>query len=179
MFEFYNATELETMGNEEHFNSTMVEWDPTGRYIASVVSYWKHQVETGYNIYSFQGKLLKHVLKEKFYQLTWRPKPVSLLPKERTEYIKKNIKEFEKQLKKAEDRKKYEIEKAKKREKRDFMRSEFQKIISDKQHHYDNESDIRSELRLGEPSDDEEDYEYQDQWIEQILEFKEIVIKEE
>jgi len=71
------------------------------------------------------------------------------------------------------------LKKPKREKKRDFMRSEFQKIISDKQHHYDNESDIRSELRLGEPSDDEEDYEYQDQWIEQILEFKEIVIKEE
>jgi len=166
------------MGNEEHFNATMLEWDPTGRYVATVVSYWKHQVETGYNVYSFQGKLLKHVLKDKFYQLAWRPRPPSLLPKERIEYIKKNIKEFSQQLQ-AEDKKKLEIERAKKREKRDALRNAFQHVVDQKVKKYESESNQRQDLRLGEKSDDEDEYEYKEQWMEQIIDFKEIVINED
>jgi len=166
------------MGVEEHFNASFVEWDPTGRYVATVVSFWKHQVETGYNIYSFQGKQLKRILKEKFYQLTWRPRPSSLLPKERIEYIKKNIKEFEKQLK-AEDKKKIEEEREKKRAKREALRQDFERILKQKQDRFQEDSDERRELRLGENSDDEEDYEYRDQWVEQIIEVKEIPINEE
>jgi len=177
-FEFFNANELETMGTEEHFNASVVEWDPTGRYIATVVSYWRHQVENGYNIYSFNGKLLKHVLKEKFYHLVWRPRPPSLLSKERIEYVKKNIKEYAKQLK-AEDKKKLEIERAKKREKREAMRREFEAILSRKEKEYQSHSDDRKELRLGEESDDEEDYETREQWVEEIEEIKEIIINED
>jgi len=177
-FEFYNVNELESMGSEEHFNASFIEWDPTGRYVATVVSFWKHQVETGYNIYTFQGKLLKHVLKEKFYQLAWRPRPPSLLPKERVEYIKKNIKEFEKQLK-SEDAKAAEEERSKKRAKREALRKDFEKILREKQAKFDEDSDERRELRLGEPSDDEEDYEYREQWVEQIVEVKEIPITED
>jgi translation initiation factor 3 subunit B len=44
VFEFFNANELESMGIEEHFNASVVEWDPTGRYIATVVSHWRHEV---------------------------------------------------------------------------------------------------------------------------------------
>lgn len=42
--EFYNVNDLESMTIEEHLNSSSIEWDPTGRYVASVVSYWKQPV---------------------------------------------------------------------------------------------------------------------------------------
>ncbi len=45
--EFFNVDEMETMATAEHFMATDVEWDPTGRYVA-----------TGVNIWSFGGKLL-------------------------------------------------------------------------------------------------------------------------
>jgi hypothetical protein len=34
-----------------------VEWDPTGRYVASSVTSI-HQMENGFNMWSFNGKLL-------------------------------------------------------------------------------------------------------------------------
>ncbi|KAE9456073.1 hypothetical protein C3L33_12014, partial [Rhododendron williamsianum] len=36
--EFYNVDELETMATSEHFMATDVEWDPTGRYVATSVT---------------------------------------------------------------------------------------------------------------------------------------------
>ena len=41
--EFFNVDEFETMATGEHFMATDVEWDPTGRYIATSVTH-VHQV---------------------------------------------------------------------------------------------------------------------------------------
>jgi translation initiation factor 3 subunit B len=35
---------LQLMSTAEHYGVTDVEWDPTGRYVATVASFWKHQV---------------------------------------------------------------------------------------------------------------------------------------
>jgi hypothetical protein len=42
-----------------------------------------HQSENGYNIWSFQGKLLHTHRESKFYQFLWRPRHPSLLSKEK------------------------------------------------------------------------------------------------
>jgi translation initiation factor 3 subunit B len=34
---------LQLMGTAEHYGVTDAEWDPTGRYVATVASFWKHQ----------------------------------------------------------------------------------------------------------------------------------------
>ena len=41
--EFLNVDEMETMATGEHFMATDIEWDPTGRYIATSVTH-VHQV---------------------------------------------------------------------------------------------------------------------------------------
>lgn len=33
------------MNSNEHFMVTDIEWDPTGRYVATVVSWWGHKVK--------------------------------------------------------------------------------------------------------------------------------------
>lgn len=35
---------LQLMNTVEHYGVTDLEWDPTGRYVATVASFWKHQV---------------------------------------------------------------------------------------------------------------------------------------
>jgi len=127
--EFFYVNEMELIGHEDHFNCSAIEWDPTGRYISSVVSFWKHQVETGYNIYSFQGKLLKHVLKDKFYQMIWRPRPASLLSQEKRQSIKANIKKYFQQFREADDKTK-KIADRERFNKREAMRLNFEKIFS-------------------------------------------------
>jgi len=175
--EFYNAAEMESMGSEEHFMCTNVEWDPTGRYVTTVVSYWRHQLENGYNLYSFQGKPLRHVLKDKFYQLLWRPRPPSLLPKERQEYIKKNINQY------AQAFKKYDAEILAKQEaalqaQREVLRKNFEQYLQVKEKQYQQQADARRELRGGEESENEDDFQYREEWVEDVEEYKEIVLED-
>ncbi|KAI5648779.1 hypothetical protein M9H77_34784 [Catharanthus roseus] len=66
--EFYNVDELETMATAEHFMATDIEWDPTGRYVATAVTS-VHEMENGFNIWSFNGKLLYRILKDHFFQV--------------------------------------------------------------------------------------------------------------
>lgn len=73
---------MSTMSTGEHFMASELEWDPSGRYVVSSVSYWRHQNDTGYYVWSFQGKLLQRELRDKFYQLLWRPRPPTLLSKD-------------------------------------------------------------------------------------------------
>jgi len=174
--EFVNVNDMESIGHEEHYNASYVEWDPTGRYVATVVSYWTHQVETGYNIYSFQGKILKHVLKEKFYQLIWRPRPPSRLGEDKLKDIKKNIRKYFKTFREADaaEKDKEEEERFKKREK---MRVEFEQFVHQKQKEYEQERPSRKQLRGGEDSDNEEDYYYKEEWVEEIEDRQEVVIE--
>ncbi|KAM0010303.1 putative transcription factor WD40-like family [Helianthus debilis subsp. tardiflorus] len=99
-FEFYNVDELQTIAITEHFMATDVEWDPTGRYVATSVTSG-HEMENGFNIWSCNGKLLYRVPKDHFFQFSWRPRPPSLLSPEEEEEILKNLKKYSK---------KYEIE---------------------------------------------------------------------
>ena len=91
--EFYNVNDLETMATEDHFGCSHIAWDPTGRFVCTSVSCWAHQqMENGYNIWSFQGKLIHKMLKDRFYQFLWRPRPPSLLSKEKEEvFFLKNL----------------------------------------------------------------------------------------
>lgn len=66
------------MASEEHFMCVGGAWDPTGRYFASWVDS-RHQMENGYEIRSFNGKLLYRESLDAFAQFQWRPRPPSLL----------------------------------------------------------------------------------------------------
>lgn len=66
------------MSTEEHFMCVGGCWDPTGRYFASYVDQ-RNQMENGYEMRSFNGKLLYRETYEVFNQLQWRPRPPSLL----------------------------------------------------------------------------------------------------
>ena len=42
--EFVDTQDFTIMNTGEHFMATNVEWDPTGRYVATAVSWWGHKV---------------------------------------------------------------------------------------------------------------------------------------
>lgn len=93
--EFFSVDDMETLGNAEHFMATDVEWDPTGRYVASMVTS-STQMENGVNVYSFNGKHLYSLQRDKLFQFSWRPRPASLVPEERDKEIQKNLKQYSK-----------------------------------------------------------------------------------
>ena len=49
VLEFYDTSDVVCMNQAEHFMATDVEWDPTGRYVATSVSWWAHKVSTTFH----------------------------------------------------------------------------------------------------------------------------------
>uniref|UniRef100_A0AAZ3SXJ9 Eukaryotic translation initiation factor 3 subunit B n=1 Tax=Oncorhynchus tshawytscha TaxID=74940 RepID=A0AAZ3SXJ9_ONCTS len=73
-----------------------VEWDPTGRYLVTSVSWWSHKVDNAYWLWTFQGRLLQKNNKDRFCQLLWRPRPATLLTQDSIKVIKKDLKKYSK-----------------------------------------------------------------------------------
>ncbi|CAI9103409.1 OLC1v1001878C1 [Oldenlandia corymbosa var. corymbosa] len=173
--EFYNVDELETMATTEHFMATDIEWDPTGRYVATSSTSVHHEMENGFNIWSFNGKLLYRVLKDHFLQFSWRPRPPSLLSAEKEEEILKNLKKYSK---------KYEIEdievtntlSEQEKERRKILKEEWDRWVNEWKRIQEEEKLERQNLRDGEASDEEVEYEAKEVEVEEVVEIKEEVI---
>ena len=90
-FEFSSVGEMETMASCEHFMATDVEWDPTGAAAPPRGDEGVHQMENGFHVWTFNGKLLYKHARERFYQFLWRPALARLLSKEKEDPIVKNL----------------------------------------------------------------------------------------
>lgn len=103
MFEFVDTeNEYVVMNSGDHFRASEVEWDPTGRYVVTGVSAWKVKEDTGYNVWSFQGKITKRVMLKNFIQFLWRPRPACLLGDARRKEVKKTLKKYYAQFEKKD-----------------------------------------------------------------------------
>ncbi|XP_012282940.1 eukaryotic translation initiation factor 3 subunit B isoform X2 [Orussus abietinus] len=96
--EFIDTNDFTIMNSTDHYQTSDVEWDPTGRYVITAVSSWKTSVDNGYWIWTFQGRILKRVNLTGFNQLLWRPRPPTLLTAEQIKEIKKNLKKYSAQF---------------------------------------------------------------------------------
>ncbi|XP_020206252.1 eukaryotic translation initiation factor 3 subunit B [Cajanus cajan] len=172
--EFYNVDELETMATAEHFMATDIEWDPTGRYVATSVTS-VHEMENGFNIWSFNGKHLYRILKDHFFQFLWRPRPPSFLSPEKEEEIAKNLKKYSKKYE-AEDQDVSLLLSEQEREKRRMLKEEWDKWVNEWKRLHEDESLQRQKLRDGEASDEEEEYEAKDIEVEEVIDVKQEVL---
>ncbi|KAF2156786.1 translation initiation factor eIF-3b [Myriangium duriaei CBS 260.36] len=87
---------LQLMNTADHYGVTDIEWDPSGRYVATSASMWKHRMENGYHLYDFRGQALREEPLEGFKQWAWRPRPDRLLSKEEQKAVRKNLREYSK-----------------------------------------------------------------------------------
>ncbi|XP_057510007.1 eukaryotic translation initiation factor 3 subunit B-like [Actinidia eriantha] len=172
--EFYNVDELETMGAAEHFSATDIEWDPTGRYVATSVTS-VHEMENGFNIWSFNGKLLYRIMKDHFFQFLWRPRPPSFLSPEKEEEIFKNLKKYSKKYE-AEDQDVSLLLSEQDREKRRRLKDEWDSWVNDWKKWHEGDRSERQRLRDGEASDEEEEYEAKEVEVEELLDVSEEVL---
>uniref|UniRef100_A0A1A9UP55 Eukaryotic translation initiation factor 3 subunit B n=1 Tax=Glossina austeni TaxID=7395 RepID=A0A1A9UP55_GLOAU len=78
----------------DHFRASEVEWDPTGRYVVTGVSSWKVKEDTGFNMYTFQGRIIRRNILKNFVQFLWRPRPTTLLSEEEQKDIYKSLKKY-------------------------------------------------------------------------------------
>ncbi|KAJ6361221.1 hypothetical protein OIU78_001793 [Salix suchowensis] len=173
--EFYNVDELETMATAEHFMATDIEWDPTGRYVATSVTSVHHDMENGFNIWSFNGKLLYRTLKDHFFQFLWRPRPPSFLSPEKEEEIAKNLKKYSKKYE-AEDQDVSLQLSEQDREKRRMLKDEWEKWVNQWKLLHEEEKLQRQALRDGEASDEEEEYEAKEVEVEELLDVSEEIL---
>lgn len=172
--EFYNVDELETMATAEHFMCTDIEWDPTGRYVATSVTS-VHEMENGFNIWSFNGKLLYRILKDHFFQFSWRPRPPSFLSPEKEEEIAKNLKKYSKKYE-AEDQDVSMLLSEQDREKRRLLKEEWESWVNKWKKYHEEEKLEREKFRDGEVSDEEEEYEAKEVEYEEILDVHEEIV---
>merc|ERR1711865_371287 len=99
--EFWDVDNQTSLKEQEHYKCTGVEWDPSGRMVATSVKQplenfnYKFQMDNGFKIWSFQGQLLKEEKKDKLFQMMWRPRPKSLLSEDQQKAIIKDIKKYE------------------------------------------------------------------------------------
>ncbi|CAM8982841.1 unnamed protein product [Rhodiola kirilowii] len=172
--EFYNVDELETMATAEHFMATDIEWDPTGRYVATTVTS-VHEMENGFNIWSLNGKLLYRILKDHFFQFLWRPRPTSLLSPEKEEEIAKNLKKYSKKYE-AEDQDVSTLLSEQERERRRLLKEEWENWVQKWKKIHEEERLERQRLRDGEASDEEEEYEAKEVEVEEVINVTEEVV---
>ncbi|KAL4071027.1 translation initiation factor eIF-3b [Scleroderma citrinum] len=85
---------IQHIGSADHYGVTDVEWDPSGRYLATSASAWRHTLENGYAIWDFRGQEIEKYILDRFKQFIWRPRPVTLLSKEQQRQIRRNLKEY-------------------------------------------------------------------------------------
>lgn len=101
--EFWDCNNLkEPLNTVEHFMMTDLAWDPTGRYVATSVSWYVRQQENGYIVWNVLGQMLHEQSLDKLWQFLWRPRPPSLLNDKQEKQIKKLLPKKKKQYQEEE-----------------------------------------------------------------------------
>ncbi|RUS90727.1 hypothetical protein EGW08_001531 [Elysia chlorotica] len=168
VLEFVDTQDMTVMNQTEHFMATDVEWDPTGRYVVSAVSWWGHKVDNGYWLWNFQGVPQHRQPLEKFCQLQWRPRPPSLLDESKVKEIRKNFKTWAQKFEMEDSTRKQTASKDLLDKRRTLMEA-FREYRSRKEREFGEQKKIRLDLRSG--VDTDELHNQEDNFTEETIEF--------
>ena len=105
----------------------------------------------------------------------WRPRPPSVLSPEKEEEIAKNLKKYSMKYK-VEDQDVSMLLSEQDRDKRRMLKDEWDKWVNEWKHLHEVEKLESLELRDGEASDAEEEYEAKEVEVEEILDVSEEVL---
>lgn len=171
--EFIDTNDFSTMASGEHFKASQVEWDPTGRYVVSSSSAWSNKMDTGYWVWSFQGKVIRRNNSNTFWEFKWRPRPPTLLSEKQLKDIKKNLKKYTVQF---EQKDRIRLTKASKDvvEKRQKLWRDFQEYREKRIEEWKEQKEERLQLRHHIDTDDVNNDSHNHE--EEIVEF---IVKEE
>jgi len=151
---------------QDHFQCNEVEWDPSGRFLITAVTQplnptepWRFAMENGYKLWSCTGKELASVKLDGCYQVSWRPRPKTLLSPETVQEIKDQlkIKYWKKFEQEDEEIRQSQMTGAAKEKQQ--MKTDWKSYRQAKEREYKEESKARRELRsIDLLSDDEDNY---------------------
>merc|ERR1719461_1048282 len=177
VLEFVDTADFTSMGGGEHFMCTDVEWDPTGRYVMTGVSWWGHKGDNAYWMWNFQGRILKRATVDKFCQLTWRPRPPTLLTREQQKEVKRNLKKYSDQFI-AKD--KMRLSKASKElvAKRQSMMEQYTAWRARKTEEFEESRAKRLELRGGVDPDDHTGEAFEEETVEFLVKEESTIMTE-
>jgi translation initiation factor 3 subunit B len=124
---------LDILHKDEHFLLTEILWDPSSRYVISATtqamsSGIRYQTEAGYKMWTFQGRQLYSLNKEKLFQIFWRPHPPSLQTEKQQQEVKTNLKAYSKKYEAIDDQQK-DLAKVLAQKEREDALGRFQKIL--------------------------------------------------
>ncbi|CAG2058028.1 unnamed protein product [Timema podura] len=157
--EFVDTNDFVIMNATDHFAASEVEWESyrplrsDGRVVLENKVFYINnfyssitKIDTGYWIWSFQGKILKRINIEMFCSLLWRPRPNSLLSAKQQAEIKKNLKKYSSQF---ESKDRLRMSKASKEliEKRSKLMKEFAEYRNKRVEQWLEQKKRRLELR--------------------------------
>ena len=178
--EFYDC-DAKWSKHVEHYRANAVEWDPSGRIVATGVlqplegAFFKFQMDNGYKLWTFQGAVYHEVAYENFYQFIWRPRPKSLLDHAQKKTIIKNLRKYERRFAHEDKLKDVARQREATTEKR-AMRRQLRNLIADRAKTYDATADARKAMRNGVDADDDIYYHVTTQTLESVVQSKEEVV---
>lgn len=134
--EWIDTSDMTITAKNEHFMMSDVDWDPTGRYVVTSVSWWEYKTDNAYWVWSFNGRLIRKQPTPGLCQFLWRPRPPTLLSPEKIAEIKKNLKNYSNQFD-LKDKAATNLVSRALQEKRRKLLSEFESYRSTKRQAYE------------------------------------------
>ncbi|KAI8362858.1 translation initiation factor eIF-3b [Mortierella sp. GBAus27b] len=158
----------------EHYGVTDIEWDPSGRFVATSASMWRHTMENGYQIWDFKGQLLYKETLERFKQLSWRPRPKTLLTDQQIKGIRKNMREYSARFEEQDMESSSQVSSAERQRRRQLLEdwASWRKSV---------EAELAAQRaaegeQMGGSTAEEEEAEEVDEWIEEVIDEKEEIV---
>lgn len=170
--EWVNADSGETLASREHFMCSDVQWDSVGRYVLTSVTQpldssegWRHSMENGYRVWTGDGKgagvwvCTTNQPLDQCYQVMWRPRPPTVLPRERERDLRKTIKDTPhwKAFEREDEEAKASASGAATRQRHDWRKA-WKEYRAECAKAYAEDAHVRRDLRDGLVSDDEDDF---------------------
>lgn len=159
-----------SLNKMEQEHMTDFEWDPTGRYFCTYISYWNYRSENTYLMFNFQGKQLSKVPFDKLYKLSWRPRPVTPLTAEQIKEVRKNLKQYSEKYN-AADRLYLSRVSKELLDKRRKMFDEFSSYRNKAARRFNEQRVKRIALRDGQDTEADEEDEDDEDFIEYTVQF--------
>lgn len=169
---FIDTSENMQIMNAYDCNSlSSVDVDPSGRFVAASILYSTSKMDNEYSMYTIVGRRLRKVTVQSLLKFQWRPRPPTLLPNEKVEKVKKNLKKYVTQFEELDKQRESRVSKELLEKRRELMLvfwDMFQK--EEKAYESNDQKKRRTGLREGVDTDLRPDQASQEEFVEEMVE---------